>query len=160
VPVVLELIRALAAYEREPDAVAATPELLHAALFGPDHVAFAHLAVDDGGDVVGFALWFRNFSTWTGRPGIYLEDLFVRPEARGKGYGKALLTELARICVAEGYGRFEWAVLDWNKPSIDFYTSLGAEPMSDWTIFRLSGEPLRELGAGTPTGAADAVSSA
>ena len=94
---------------------------------------------------VGFALWFRNFSTWTGTHGVYLEDLYVRPSARGAGHGKALLSALARICAERGYERFEWWVLDWNDPSIGFYRSLGAEPMDEWTVFRMSGEPLRAL---------------
>jgi GNAT superfamily N-acetyltransferase len=106
------------------------------------------MAEDDRtGEVVGFALWFRNFSTWLGRHGLYLEDLYVRPSHRGHGYGTALLSALARIAVERGYGRFEWWVLDWNAPAIDFYRSLGAEPMDEWTVYRVTGEPLHLLAA-------------
>ncbi|KAE8764262.1 GNAT family N-acetyltransferase [Georgenia thermotolerans] len=146
VPVILQLVRDLATYEREPDAVKATEEGLHAALFGPAPAVFAHVAEDDG-EVQGFALWFRNFSTWEGVHGIYLEDLYVRPEARGRGHGRALLRTLAQIAVERGYARVEWAVLDWNEPSIGFYRSLGARPQDEWTTFRLTGEALAEFGA-------------
>jgi GNAT superfamily N-acetyltransferase len=101
--------------------------------------------VDDGGEAVGFALWFLNYSTWRGRHGIYLEDLYVTPAARGGGHGKALLTELAKIAEERGYGRFEWSVLDWNTPAIGFYTSIGARPQDEWTVYRMSGDTLREL---------------
>ncbi|WP_017556758.1 GNAT family N-acetyltransferase [Nocardiopsis baichengensis] len=147
VPVILKLIRELAEYEREPDAVEATEADIERALFGEGAAAHAHIAEADG-EAVGFALWFLNFSTWTGRHGIYLEDLYVRPEMRGRGLGKALLTELARLCVERGYRRLEWSVLDWNTPSIAFYRSLGAEPMDGWTVHRLDGEALGRLGGG------------
>ena len=147
VPVLLELVRELAAYEREPDAVEATEELLAAALFGPAPVASCSVALDDGGVVVGFALWYVTFSTWKGRPGLWLEDLFVRPAARGTGLGRALLQELARTCVERGYPRFEWWVLDWNAPAIGFYRSLGAVPQDEWTTFRVDGDALRALAA-------------
>ncbi|MEU4208917.1 GNAT family N-acetyltransferase [Streptomyces sp. NPDC026206] len=156
VPVLHAMIRELADYERALEEVRATEEQLRDALFGQDPAAFALIAesddITDGEglavrEAVGFALWFRNFSTWTGTHGIYLEDLYVRPQARGGGHGKALLAELARICVDRGYQRFEWSVLDWNAPSIAFYGSLGAEAMDDWTVRRMSGEPLRALAA-------------
>jgi GNAT superfamily N-acetyltransferase len=146
VPDIHRLIRALAEYERSLDRATATEEDLRRALFGPQPAVFAHVA-QDAGRVVGFALWFLNFSTWTGRHGIYLEDLFVDKEMRGRGYGKALLTELARLCTERGYQRLEWVVLDWNTPSIEFYKSLGARPMDDWDIFRLSGPALPALGS-------------
>lgn len=142
------MIRELAAYEREPDSARATPAQLHDALFGDSPAVFALIAEEDGtGAVVGFALWFRNFSTWTGTHGVYLEDLFVRPSARGGGHGKALLAALAAICVERGYERCEWAVLDWNEPSIGFYRSIGALPQDEWTTQRLTGGPLRALAA-------------
>lgn len=149
VPVILTLIRELAIYEREPDAVVATEDDLRTALFGPDPAVFAHVAEEDG-TVVGYALWFLTYSTWLGRHGIHLEDLYVTPAARGRGHGKALLTELAAIAVERGYGRVEWSVLDWNRPAIDFYESLGAEPMSDWTTYRLTADALTKLGTRTP----------
>lgn len=141
------LILALASYERAADQVKTTTEQLHAALFGPDHVAAALVGEVDA-EVVGFALYFRNFSTWEGVPGIYLEDLFVAPEHRGTGLGKALLRALARVAVARGYARLEWSVLDWNTPSIDFYRALGAVPMDEWTGFRLTGEALHAVAVG------------
>jgi GNAT superfamily N-acetyltransferase len=147
VPEIYRLIRALAEYERSLDSATATEEDLQKALFGDHPAVFAH-AAEDGGQVVGFALWFLNFSTWTGQHGIYLEDLFVDKEMRGRGYGKALLTELARLCVERGYQRLEWVVLDWNTPSIEFYKSLGARPMDEWDTFRLSGSALHALGSG------------
>ena len=140
------MVRELAEYEKSLSEAKATPEQLHEALFGADPAAFAHVAVDDAGDVVGFALWFRNFSTWTGVHGIYLEDLYVRPATRGRGYGKALLAELARTCVERGYGRLEWSVLDWNEPAIAVYRAIGAVPMDEWTVNRLTGEALAALG--------------
>ncbi|HVM27249.1 MAG TPA: GNAT family N-acetyltransferase [Mycobacteriales bacterium] len=146
VPVLLQLVRELAAYEREPDAVEATEELLHAALFGPDAVASCHVALDEHGGVAGFALWYVTFSTWKGLPGLWLEDLFVRPSARGLGLGKALLQALAGVCVERGYPRFEWWVLDWNTPAHGFYASLGARAEDAWTTWRLDGEALQELG--------------
>lgn len=142
------MIGELAAYERAPEAAQATEPQLEEALFGPQPAAFALIAEADG-TPVGFALWFRNFSTWTGTHGVYLEDLYVRPEARGGGHGKALLAALAEICVARGYERFEWSVLDWNEPSIGFYRSIGAQPMDEWTVFRLTGEALHNLAGGS-----------
>lgn len=146
IPVIHTLVRELAAYEKAPHEARATPEQLSEALFGERPAAFAHVAEDDGGEVVGFALWFLNFSTWRGVHGIYLEDLYVRPEARGGGHGKALLTELARICVQRGYERLEWSVLNWNHPAIDFYEALGARPQDGWTVYRLTDAALAELG--------------
>jgi GNAT superfamily N-acetyltransferase len=137
VPAILGLIRELAIYEREPDAVVATESGLSDALFGPDAFANCHVAELDG-SVVGFALWFRNFSTWLGRPGIYLEDLFVQPEHRGSGLGKALLTTLIDIARERGYGRVEWSVLDRNEPAIGFYRAIGATPNDEWTVWRLT----------------------
>ena len=141
---ILFFIRALADYEQMADQVVATEELLAEQLFdrGSAEVLFA---LEDGKEV-GFALFFHNFSTFLGRAGLYLEDLYVLPEHRGKGYGKALLQRLARIARERGCGRMEWWCLDWNKPSIDFYLSLGAEPMRDWTVYRLSGATLEALG--------------
>ena len=141
---ILSFIRALAEYEQMADQVVATEELLAEQLFdrGSAEVLFA---LEDGKEV-GFALFFHNFSTFLGRAGLYLEDLYVLPEHRGKGYGKALLQRLARIARERGCGRIEWWCLDWNKPSIDFYLSLGAEPMRDWTVYRLSGATLEALG--------------
>ena len=139
----LTFIRALADYEHMLDDVVATEEILSDWLF-ERRVAEAFFAVEDGVEV-GFALYFHNFSTFLGRGGIYLEDLFVLPEHRGKGYGKAILTRLAQIARERGCGRLEWACLDWNKPSIDFYLSLGAKPMDEWTVYRVSGEALTQL---------------
>jgi GNAT superfamily N-acetyltransferase len=147
VPVVLELVRELAAYEREPDAVVATEDDLHAALFGPDPSAGCQVAERDG-RVVGFALWYRSFSTWQGKPGLWLEDLFVRPEARGSGLGRDLLRALAQVCVDRGWTRFEWWVLDWNTPAQGFYRSLGARPEDDWTVWRVDGDALAQLATG------------
>jgi GNAT superfamily N-acetyltransferase len=144
VPVILRLVRDLAEYERAPEAVVATEEDLLRHGFGPSP-RFSVLLAEQDGQVAGFALWFFTFSTWLGKPGVYLEDLFVRPELRGRGIGKALMTELARIAVREGCGRFEWSVLDWNQPSIDFYRSLGARLMEEWVGCRLEGEALRSL---------------
>ncbi|KJK59810.1 GNAT family N-acetyltransferase [Saccharothrix sp. ST-888] len=147
VPVIHAMIRELAEYEKALDEARATEEQLRDALFGEHPAVFGLIAEDDAsGEPVGFALWFRNFSTWRGTHGIYLEDLYVRPTERGGGHGKALLTELARICVERGYSRLEWSVLDWNEPSIGFYKSLGAVPMDEWTVFRLTDDALRELG--------------
>jgi GNAT superfamily N-acetyltransferase len=153
VPTVLTLVRELATYEREPDAVVATEDDLATALFGPDPAVFCHVAehasgLGDAPEVVGFALWFRNFSTWRGRHGVYLEDLYVRPSHRGHGYGRALLRTLAQVCVAHGYARLEWWVLDWNTDAHAFYRGVGAEPMDEWTVWRLSGDALTRLGAG------------
>jgi GNAT superfamily N-acetyltransferase len=143
---ILQLIRDLAAYEREPDAVQATVESLHGTLFGPTPTAEAIVAEVDG-EVVGVALYFTNFSTWSGRDGLYLEDLYVKPEARGTGLGKALLRRIARIAVARGCARVEWAVLDWNAPAIAFYRSLGAVAKDEWTVYRLDGDALAAFGS-------------
>ena len=143
VALILEFIRELADYEKMLDEVVATPELLEKWIFD-ERKAEVIFALEDGKEV-GFALFFHNFSTFLGRAGIYLEDLYVRPEYRGKGYGRALLKELARIAVERGCGRLEWWCLDWNQPSIDFYLSLGAEPMKDWTVYRIAGETLQKL---------------
>lgn len=150
IPVLLQLIRGLAEYEKLSHEVSATADGLHAALFGPRPVAEAILAyvADEANSreiAVGFAVFFHNFSTFVGRPGIYLEDLFVLPEHRGKGIGKALLLHVAALAHERGCGRFEWAVLDWNRPAIDFYRGLGARPMDEWTLFRITGEPLAKL---------------
>ena len=147
IPLVLDLIRELAEYEREPDAAQATPQQLHEALFGVRPAAEAVITRLDG-EPAGWALWFQNYSTWTGRPGLWLEDLFVRPQYRRNGVGRGLLVYLARLCVERGYGRFEWSVLDWNTPALDFYRALGAEPMSEWTTMRLSGDALSRLADG------------
>lgn len=146
---IAQLVRELALYERSPEAVKATPEHFRAALFGPQPAAYA-LVAEAEAEVVGFALYFLNFSTWEGVHGIYLEDLFVQPEHRGTGLGKALLTALAEIAVDRGYARVEWWVLDWNTPSIEFYRRLGAVPMDEWTVFRLTGDALRNLAGGGP----------
>ncbi|GAA2124370.1 GNAT family N-acetyltransferase [Kitasatospora saccharophila] len=147
VPFVHAMIRELAEYERALSEAKATEEQLHDALFGEHPAVFGLIAEEESGEPVGFALWFRNFSTWRGTHGIYLEDLYVRPEKRGGGHGRALLTELARICVERGYQRLEWSVLDWNEPSIGFYKSLGAVPMDEWTVFRLTDGALAALGS-------------
>lgn len=144
VPVILQLIRDLATYERAPDEVTATEEQLVDVLFGKRPAAEV-LLVLEGQSPVGFAVFFHNFSTWLGRPGLYLEDLFVEPEKRGKGYGRALLVELAKIARERECGRMEWAVLDWNEPAIKFYRALGAKPMDDWTVFRLTREGIARL---------------
>ena len=146
VALILEFIRELADYEKMLDEVVATPELLEKWIF--DERKAEVIFALEGEREVGFALFFHNFSTFLGRAGIYLEDLYVRPECRGKGYGKALLKELARIAVERGCGRLEWWCLDWNRPSIDFYLSLGAEPMKDWTVYRIAGETLKALASG------------
>jgi len=146
IPAILQLIVDLAVYEREPDAVKATVDSLHGTLFGPTPSAEAIVA-ELAGAVVGVALFFTNFSTWSGRNGIYLEDLYVRPEARGTGLGKALLQRLAALAVARGCARVEWSVLDWNAPAIDFYRSLGAVPKDEWTVYRLDGDALARFGA-------------
>jgi GNAT superfamily N-acetyltransferase len=144
VPVIAELIRGLARYEKLEGEVTMTEELLAKNLFGPRPYAETLLAVD-GSDVIGFALFFHSFSTFLARPGIYLEDLFVVPEQRGRGIGRALLGRLAQIAVERGCGRLEWAVLDWNRDAIGFYERLGATPNSDWTVYRLTGESLLGL---------------
>jgi GNAT superfamily N-acetyltransferase len=133
-------------YEKEPDAVDNTVEALTATLFGPDPRAFAHVVERDG-QIVGIAVWFITYSTWTGRHGIWLEDLFVLESERGRGYGKALMQALAAVCIERDYARFEWTVLDWNEPAIGFYRSLGVTPLSEWTTQRLTGDALRALAA-------------
>ena len=143
-PGILACITALAVYEKEPDAVDNTVEALTATLFGPDPRAFAHVVERDG-QIVGIAVWFVTYSTWTGRHGIWLEDLFVLESERGRGYGKALMQALAAVCVERGYARFEWTVLDWNEPAIGFYRSLGVTPLAEWTTQRLTGEALEKL---------------
>src|SRR5436853_6717366 len=144
VAVILELIRALATYERAPEQVTATEELLKETLFGKKPGAEVLLLFEK--DLpAGFALFFHNFSTWIGRPGIYLEDLFVRPDRRGKGYGRALLVELAKIARERNCGRLEWAVLDWNEPAIQFYLKLGAKAQHEWTVFRLTRDEIAKL---------------
>lgn len=142
---ILGFIRELAAYERMSDQVVATPELLREWIFEKQKAEV--LFVCEDGRPVGFALFFHNFSTFLGRAGLYLEDLYVQPAFRGKGYGKALLRRLAAIAVDRGCGRLEWSCLDWNRPSVDFYLSLGAAPMDDWTVYRLTGGILRALAA-------------
>ena len=149
VGIILKFVRDLAAYEKAPDKVAATEPMLHAALFGVPPSAEVLMA-DIGGEAVGFALFFHNYSTWTGQRGIYLEDLYVQPEARGSGAGKALLAAIAALAAARGCTRFEWSVLDWNEPAIGFYRSLGAVPMAEWTVHRLEGEALRALAGTAP----------
>ncbi|SFP53898.1 GNAT family N-acetyltransferase [Sphingomonas rubra] len=144
VPVILALVRELAAFEREPDAVKATEPMLAAALFGERPAAEAVIAEADGA-AVGFALFFHNFSTWTGRRGLYLEDLYVTPAARGRGIGKALLRHLAALAVERGCARFEWSVLDWNADAIAFYRAMGAVGMEDWTVQRIDGAALTRL---------------
>ena len=150
VPVILELIRALATYERAPNDVIATEKGLVEVLFGEKPAAEVLLAFENE-TAVGFAVFFHNFSTWLGRPGLYLEDLFVRPEDRGKGYGRALLIHLAKIARERGYGRMEWAVLDWNEPAIEFYRKLGAKPMDEWTVFRLTRDGIERLAEASST---------
>ncbi len=152
IPAIRQLIQDLAEYEKALPEVTATDEDLRRALLGERPAVFAHVAEHDG-EVVGFALWFLNFSTWTGQHGIYLEDLYVRPDQRRSGLGRALLAELARICVARGYARLEWSVLDWNSPARTFYASLGAAEMNEWTVHRLAGAALRALaGPAAPGG--------
>jgi GNAT superfamily N-acetyltransferase len=153
VPIILELIRDLATYERAPHEVTATEEQLVDVLFGERPAAEVLLGFE--GDLpVGFAVFFHNFSTWLGRPGLYLEDLFIKPEKRGKGYGRALLVELAKIARDRGCGRMEWAVLNWNEPAIKFYRALGAKPMDEWTVFRLTREGIARLAHAADTAAA------
>lgn len=154
VPAILGMVRELAEYERARHEVRATEAQLRTALFGEHPAVYAHIAEDEEtGEAVGFALWFLNFSTWLGTHGIYLEDLYVKPHTRG--HGRALLTRLAQIAAERGYGRVEWSVLDWNDPSIAFYKSLGAVPMDEWTVFRLTGDALGRLGASGLPGAAE-----
>jgi GNAT superfamily N-acetyltransferase len=138
------LIYELAVYEKAPEQMVATLDQINGSLFIDKPVAFCHVAEVDG-KIVGIALWFLNYSTWLGKPGIYLEDLFVQPEYRGHGIGKGFMKTLAQICIERGYERFQWWVLDWNEPSIEFYKSLGAVPMDEWTVFRLSGGALKKF---------------
>jgi GNAT superfamily N-acetyltransferase len=145
VDAVVGLVHELADYERAPDECELTAGPLRAALFGPAPALFGHVAEVDG-RVLGCALWFLNFSTWRGTHGVYLEDLYVQPAARGGGLGRALLVALAEECVARGYARLEWWVLDWNEPAIGFYKSLGAIAMDEWTVYRVTGEALHRLG--------------
>ena len=144
VPLILSLITALAEYERMSNEVVATEPGLRTTLFGP-HPSAEVVIGYAGDEPAGFALFFHNYSTFLGKPGLYLEDLFVVPKFRGSGFGRALLTHLAALAVERGCGRFEWSVLDWNEPAIGFYKKLGAQPMDDWTIFRLTGEALKNL---------------
>jgi GNAT superfamily N-acetyltransferase len=141
-----QLIIELAIYEKEPDAVIASVRDIRENLFGENPVAFCHVAEVDG-KVVGIAIWFLNYSTWLGKAGLYLEDLFVKPEFRGSGLGLKLMKTLAQLCVDRGYERFQWWVLDWNEPSINFYKSIGAEAMDEWTVYRLSGSALKSFAA-------------
>ena len=146
VPAVVAMVHELADYERAPALCHLTDAQLHAALFAATPALFGHVAVDDTDEPFGFALWFLNFSTWRGVHGLYLEDLFVQPAHRGGGIGRALLATLAGECVRRGLARLEWAVLDWNEPTIGFYRSLGAVEMDQWTVFRLDGAALAALG--------------
>ncbi len=150
VPAVVAMVHDLAAYERAPEQCQLTTEQLTPALFGPAPALFGHVAELADGTLAGFALWFLNFSTWRGTHGIYLEDLYVTPAARGSGAGRALLATLASICADRGYSRLEWWVLDWNSPALGFYRSLGAEPMDEWTVWRLTGDALARLGTSSP----------
>ncbi|MGZ0710606.1 N-acetyltransferase family protein (plasmid) [Coraliomargarita sp. W4R53] len=143
---ILACIQALAEYEKEPDAVENTVEALNETLFGGEPRAFAHV-VEREGEIVGIALWFLTYSTWTGKHGIWLEDLYVDDAQRGRGYGKSLIASLASVCEERGYPRLEWTVLNWNEPAIAFYRSIGAIPMSDWTTQRLVGSDLAGLAA-------------
>jgi GNAT superfamily N-acetyltransferase len=144
IPLILDLIRELAEYEHEPESAQATAEQIHSALFGERPAAEAVIARVDG-EPAGWGLWFQTFSTWTGKPGLWLEDLYVRPQYRRQGVGNALMVFLARLCVERDYGRLEWSVLDWNTPTLDFYKALGAEAETEWTNHRLAGEALRRL---------------
>jgi len=147
VPVLLGFIRDLAAFEREPDAVKMTEPQLHYALFGARPRAEALVAETEAG-ASGFAIWFETFNTWTGTPALYLEDIFVVPAARKLGIGKAIFAHLAKLAVTRGWRRMEWSVLNWNEPAVDFYTGLGAEPLADWTKYRLSGAALTAVATG------------
>jgi GNAT superfamily N-acetyltransferase len=145
VGIVLQLIHDLAVYEKAPNEVEATEKELLETIFSSDPKVFCDLVEVDG-EIAGMAIWFLNYSTWQGKYGIYLEDLFIKPEFRGRGYGKALLKHLAKVCDEKGYGRFQWWVLDWNTPAIEFYRSLGAVAMDEWTVYRVSGQALKDLG--------------
>jgi GNAT superfamily N-acetyltransferase len=144
IPEILALIKELAEYEKAPGEAKATEQQLRDALFSQNPRVFCEMAEVDG-QILGFAIWFLNFSTWQGKHGIYLEDLFIRPQYRGQGWGKKLLQHLAAKCVANDWGRFQWWVLDWNEPSIEFYKGLGAVPMDEWTVYRVSGDALPKL---------------
>jgi GNAT superfamily N-acetyltransferase len=148
VPAVVGLVRELAEYEKAVHEVRLTEEQLTDCMFGGSPALFGHVAEDDG-EVVGVALWFLNYSTWRGTHGIYLEDLFVQPQYRGRGLGRELLRTLAAVCVERGYSRLEWSVLDWNTPSIDFYKAAGAVPMDEWTVFRLTDDALSAFAVDT-----------
>jgi len=143
---ILAMIYELAVYEKAPEEAKATAEHIHDSFFGNNPKVFCEI-VEHEGAIAGFAIWFLNYSTWQGLHGIYLEDLFIRPEYRKLGYGKDLLKHLARICKERGYGRFQWWVLDWNEPSINFYKAIGAEAMDEWTVYRLSGSALKRFAA-------------
>jgi GNAT superfamily N-acetyltransferase len=145
VGIVLQLIHDLAHYEKAPHEVEVTEKELLETIFAPNPSVFCDVVEVDG-EIAGMAIWFLNYSTWQGKHGIYLEDLFVKPEFRGRGYGKALLQHLAKICEEKSYGRFQWWVLDWNSPAIEFYRSLGAVAMDEWTVYRVSGTALKDLG--------------
>ena len=142
---VLQLIQDLATYEKAPDQVEASKDDLLNTIFAKDPRVFCDLVEVDG-QIAGMAIWFLNYSTWQAKHGIYLEDLYIKPEFRARGYGKALLKHLAQICDKEGYGRLQWWVLDWNSPAIEFYRSFGAEAMDEWTVYRTSGQALKDLG--------------
>ncbi len=145
VPAIMQLIHDLAEYEKAPQEVETNENEIAAALFAEEPKVFAHV-IDLDGEVIGMAIWFLNFSTWQGKHGIYLEDLYVKPEYRGRGYGLAMLKHLAALCVQRNYGRFQWWVLDWNTPAIEFYKSQGAIAMDKWTVYRVSGDALKKLG--------------
>ena len=142
---VLQLIQDLATYEKAPEQVEASEDDLLNTIFAKDPRVFCDLVEVDG-QIAGMAIWFLNYSTWQAKHGIYLEDLYIKPEFRARGYGKALLKHLAQICDKEGYGRLQWWVLDWNSPAIEFYRSFGAEAMDEWTVYRTSGQALKDLG--------------
>jgi GNAT superfamily N-acetyltransferase len=144
IPEILALIHELAEYEKAPEEAVATAAQLEVALFGDSPKVFCEMVEVDGA-ILGCAIWFLNFSTWQGKHGIYLEDLYIRPQYRGQGWGKKLLQHLAAKCVANDWGRFQWWVLDWNEPSIEFYKALGAVAMDEWTVYRVSGESLNKL---------------
>jgi len=150
IPEILQMVRDLADYEKALDEAIATEDQFTRALFGDNPTVYAHVVEHDGPGhrLGGFALWFLNFSTWLGVNGLYLEDLYVRPELRGSGYGKALLSTLARECIENDYGRLEWWVLDWNEPALGFYRSIGAIPMDEWTVHRVTGDALVQLARG------------
>ena len=142
---VLQLIQDLATYEKAPDQVEASSDDLLNTIFAKEPKVFCDLVEVDG-QIAGMAIWFLNYSTWQAKHGIYLEDLYIKPEFRARGYGKALLKHLAQICDKQGYGRLQWWVLDWNSPAIEFYRSLGAKAMDEWTVYRTSGQALKDLG--------------